>query len=66
MITCMNAAPHPSYEYQVGGSLPIDAQTYVERQADSDLHEALQTGGFCYALNGQIGKSMQVRTMKRQ
>lgn len=53
--------------YQVGGSLTLDSQTYVERQADTDLYESLKQGEFCYILNSrQMGKSsLRVRTMKR-
>jgi WD40 repeat protein len=55
------------YEYHIGGSLPVDALSYVTRQADSELYKSLSAGKFCYVLNSrQMGKSsLRVRTMQR-
>lgn len=57
----------PNYDYQVGGSLPIDAPTYVVRSADRHLYKALRLGQLCYILNTrQMGKSsLRVQIMKK-
>ncbi|MBE9068327.1 CHASE2 domain-containing protein [Leptolyngbya cf. ectocarpi LEGE 11479] len=53
--------------YQVGGTLHATDPTYVERQTDINLLEALIAGRFCYVLNSrQMGKSsLMVRTKYR-
>ncbi|MBD2562726.1 MULTISPECIES: AAA family ATPase [Nostoc] len=54
-----------TYDYQIGGSLPMDAPTYVVRSADRHLYKALRHSEFCYILNArQMGKSsLMVRMM---
>ncbi len=53
--------------YQVGGSLPTAAATYVPRLADQALWAGLLAGEFCYVLNArQMGKSsLRVQVMQR-
>src|SRR5262245_11005557 len=53
--------------YVTGGTLHCDAPSYVARDADRQLFEALATGEFCYVLTArQMGKSsLMVRTAAR-
>ena len=54
-------------EYQLGGSLPEEAPSYVVREADFDFYQGLKEGMLCYVLNSrQMGKSsLRVRTMAK-
>jgi len=54
-----------TFNYQVGGSLPADAPSYVERQCDRQYYDLLMAGKYCYVFNcRQMGKSsLRVRVM---
>ena len=53
--------------YSTGGTLRLDAPSYVERRADHELYVGLRRGEFCYVLTSrQMGKSsLMVRTAGR-
>src|SRR5438876_6958311 len=59
--------PLGSSFYVTGGTLHPEAPSYVVRQADEELYEALTAGEFCYVLTArQMGKSsLMVRTTVR-
>jgi len=54
------------FEYQVGGTLDYDHSSYVKRNADKELYDALKSGKFCYVLNArQMGKSsLQIQALE--
>ncbi|MEG5066486.1 AAA-like domain-containing protein, partial [Microcoleus sp. B3-A4] len=56
-----------TYQYIAESTLPEDTQTYVTREADSQLYQALLEGKLCYVFNSRkIGKSsLALQTMKR-
>ena len=54
-------------DYQVGGSLRLDASSYICRQADEQLLAALLEGEYCYVFNArQMGKSSLRVRMQQQ
>jgi hypothetical protein len=61
-----STAPAPPF-YVIGGTVPANAPSYVEQQADKDLLAALLAGEYCFVLNSrQMGKSsLSVRVMDR-
>jgi WD40 repeat protein len=57
----------PIYEYQVGGSLKLSCHSYVTRDADEALFQALWAGEVCYVFSArQMGKSsLHLRVSQR-
>ncbi len=53
--------------FVTGGNLPVDAPSYITRQADQQLYDSLRRGEFCAVLDArQLGKSsLMVRTASR-
>ncbi len=53
--------------YHVGGSVPLDAPSYIKREADDLFYNYLKNGQYCYVLNSrQMGKSsLWAQTQKR-
>ena len=63
--TSQSAQPAPFFV--TGGTLPLDAASYVARTADEELYQSLRRGEFCYVLNTrQMGKSsLMIRAARR-
>ncbi|KAB8329962.1 hypothetical protein SD80_032595 [Scytonema tolypothrichoides VB-61278] len=61
----MNSTLELTFDYHVGGSLKPNAPSYVKRQADKQLYDALMVGQFCYVFKSrQMGKSsLRVQAM---
>jgi|GEM_PF-1776716 len=43
-----------SFNYQVGGSLPADAPSYVDRQCDREYYDLLKERKYFYVFNVSV------------
>ncbi|BBC26649.1 SAV_2336 N-terminal domain-related protein [Pseudanabaena sp. ABRG5-3] len=51
-----------NFKYLVGGALPANAPSYIERKCDRDLYDLLKNGKYCYVFNSrQMGKTSLMR-----
>ncbi len=62
----MSTSPEEFYVV-TGGTVGLEAPSYVQRRADDELYEGLERGEFCYVLTSrQMGKSsLSIRTAER-
>lgn len=63
----MNVQIHITGFFESGGTLSLDAPSYVKRPADDELLRQTMAGQFCYVLTSrQMGKSsLMMRTVER-
>ena len=51
-------SPTEASFFVTGGTLPLEAASYLERSADKELLQAVRSGEYCFVLNArQMGKS---------
>jgi AAA-like domain len=67
-MTTSDPTAATSFSYLIaGGSVPIENQSYVERQADRELYDRVRAKEYCFVFNSrQMGKSsLLVRTIQK-